>query len=222
MVRRFSGYGLNPEKCPESALEVAKANIERHFSFVGLLERYDETLLALATLFGLPELRKEHVNKNKVQQDELPLSDSVLRKVREMNALDIQLYDWVKERFDRMATNLREPVLVPGEDCARPITSLWRAVGQSPIREARMKAKVFVRPNKSDPPLVFCSQAKKLVLNETAVMADVDLCFFHGGIPGDDTKVNRLVMQPAAAKKLSEQLAKAVEKYEAKFGTIRS
>lgn len=64
MVRRFSGYGLNPALCPESALAEAKLNIERYFSVVGLLERYPETLELMSRTFCLPTLNANHVNKN--------------------------------------------------------------------------------------------------------------------------------------------------------------
>ena len=36
LIRRFSGVGLNAQRCPKEAFDKAKRNIERYFSLVGV------------------------------------------------------------------------------------------------------------------------------------------------------------------------------------------
>lgn len=80
-------------------LEIAKKNIERYFSFVGILEEFHKGLMTLSTLFGwrndLLYKRKnvtEHPNK-----DEIP--KHVINKIIKMNDLDIELYKYVREIY---------------------------------------------------------------------------------------------------------------------------
>ena len=219
MVRRFSGFGLNPAACPESALAQAKENIERYFSVVGLLERYEETLGMVSRMFGLPDLNKNHVNRNKAREEEAPLDAPIIEQIRRMNRLDIELYDWVAARFDRYQIEHRNPILVPGEGCREgPVTSLWRAVGQSPVRQAAMKERGVPKIRKPPPPMVICNGAHSVLMSEKAIMLDMELRPFSGDKPGDKVGINRMVLQPKTAKKLIEQLTKAISSYEAKFG----
>ena len=139
MVRRISGYGLNPVPCPGSELDRAKDNIERSFSVVGLLERYPETLDLMARTFDLPALKENRVNSTRQKENQAPLGESLLRKIREQNELDSALYDWVADRFD---TKLASPRLISKLGLGRKdyrSLPLWKGVGVSPIREAAMQ-----------------------------------------------------------------------------------
>jgi hypothetical protein len=130
MVRRFSGYGLRSRPCPKEALSRAKENIEKYFSFVGLVERYAESIETMATVFGLSGLREHKVNvtRNKVKREQ-SLSTGVMTKIRDMNQLDQALYDWVHQNFDSRKSN---PKLIGAIGFGRKDYGnmpLWKGVG---------------------------------------------------------------------------------------------
>lgn len=140
MVRRLSGVGLTPGPCPESALELAKANINRHYGAVGLLERYPETLSLIQARFGLIALNENKVNVNVRKDDGPKISSATLARLRALNALDIELYAWVSDRFDAQLRQPGRATPIPGGgrvDHAH--IPLWLAVGQSPLRDAAMR-----------------------------------------------------------------------------------
>jgi hypothetical protein len=91
-----SEYG----KCPEEALEVAKENFREHFAVVGLMERFDETLLLLRRAFGWRDIFyvPQNVSARRPRRDELP--PNVLEAVVEANQVDVKLYQYVKTLFD--------------------------------------------------------------------------------------------------------------------------
>ncbi len=225
MVRRFSGYGLGPAPCPDGALAKAKENIENRFSVVGILERYPETLELMAKTFGLPSLKENHVNRNSVKTEEAALPEDIVATIREMNRLDSALYAWICERFDHVLVEGRQPVRLPGGGRTdSPISSLWRAVGQSPVREAAMKARGLPPPLKKGarpvPAKTLCNGVDAVLMNANAIMADMQFQSFKGERPGDKKATSRLVIPPKLAKEFAKNLILAVEKYEEKFGPI--
>ena len=209
MVRRFSGYGLNPEKCPDSALDQAKANIDNYFSVVGLLERFPETLTLLETTFALPVLAKNHVNRNLPASKTIALEDHIMAKIREMNRLDIELYEWVSQRFDAQLAAPRA-ILVPGQGRKDSESMpLWLGVGNSPLRESVMKDGGL--RNKPNVKPVLCRKLARLGVKAETVVADIDTII---QLPGEKAKGGdrlRLIMTPKMAKELAEQLGKALE-----------
>jgi len=83
-------------------LELAKANLERHFSAVGLVERFDESLMLLRRAAGWGAL--PYYDRANVTRDRPPMSDiprSALTAIRARNELDLELYDWAASRFSR-------------------------------------------------------------------------------------------------------------------------
>jgi len=83
-------------------LELAKANIRDHFMIVGLSERYDESLLLLKRAFGWRIrnilYRKQNIGTNRPPNDEI--DSDTLKVIDSHNKLDIQLYEWAKQRFE--------------------------------------------------------------------------------------------------------------------------
>jgi hypothetical protein len=148
MVRRFSGVGLAPGRCPPEALERSKENIEKCFSVVGRLDRYGDTLTLLERKLGLPGLPENRVNVNARKPKSSELSPALKERIEAMNALDLALYDWVGQRFDEELADPSPPIKVPGgrrKDFQN--VSLWLAVGNSPLRDAAMEARgVPARP----------------------------------------------------------------------------
>ncbi len=135
MVRRFSGLGLEPGRCPDAALDTAKRNIEHCVSVVGLQERYDETLLALRLALGI-NLTAFHINRGRRPASNV-LNPVMKKRIEAANQLDIALYAWLEERFDQQLRDRAPAVGVPGGR-RRDVENLglWRAIGHSPLRES--------------------------------------------------------------------------------------
>ena len=140
MVRRFSGVGLDTYPCPRDALDMAKHNIETYFSVVGVQERYDDTVQLARATFEV-NLSEFHVNKGvQKQQKAHKVNLAVKRRIKEMNRMDTELYDWILENFDRKLAKPTPPVIVPGggrTDFDK--VKLWRAIGNSPMRKSAME-----------------------------------------------------------------------------------
>lgn len=83
-------------------LERARANLDEGFAAVGVQERFDETLLLFRRRLGWrwPFYVRENVTSRPYRQDDI--ADSDLARIRELNLLDIELYDSVRAMFDRV------------------------------------------------------------------------------------------------------------------------
>jgi len=86
----------------EGRSEAAIAAIEKHQVFVGLLERFEESLLLLRHL-QVPELRCAYLRSNTASNNDLArslLADPArLDQLRSMYAADLPLYRWVREEL---------------------------------------------------------------------------------------------------------------------------
>lgn len=141
MVRRFSGKGLSSGACTEADLELAKKNIEMFFSFVGITERYDESINRLSELYGLKGLREKKVNvgkKDKAAENTVVFSEDLLAKIRAMNTYDISLYQWICEKFETRGAFRTIKTLPVAKRRSTPTVPLWRSVGSAPVREVDM------------------------------------------------------------------------------------
>lgn len=149
MVRRFSGFGLRPGPCPNSALALAKKNIEQYFSVVGLYERYPETLELVAKTFQIDNLTEHYVNQGPSEKTFQPLDENIQKRIRDMNLLDIELYRWVSERFDQQLKNPRSIQVKPGKQKNIENLPLWRSVGSSDLRTNMLQDpnKVLTEPS---------------------------------------------------------------------------
>jgi FkbM family methyltransferase len=86
---------------PEELLRVADARMEQ-MCFVGLTERFDESLRLLCELFGWPTpvtFEARNVNPRFTSTKELPSAD--LKLLKRLNEPDIELYHLAKARFER-------------------------------------------------------------------------------------------------------------------------
>jgi hypothetical protein len=142
IVRHLSGFGMLGERCPPEALELAKKNVEQCFPVVGIQEQYDETLELMRNVFGWSWLQPSAVNKTR---DKSKFNAAARDYIAQMNSLDMALYEWVKERFEKQKTRAPAPVLISCEGRVdSPAGVLYRAVGSSPWREATAKGERFV------------------------------------------------------------------------------
>jgi len=140
MVRRFSGTGLETYPCPREALDMAKENIEKFYSVVGVQERYQDTVQMVRATFDVDVL-EYHVNKGVHKRDKGDkVNLSLRRRIKEMNRMDTELYNWILESFDKKLANPAPPVIVPGGGRTDfDNVKLWRAIGNSPMRKAAME-----------------------------------------------------------------------------------
>ncbi|MBW8011346.1 MAG: sulfotransferase family protein [Chloroflexi bacterium] len=87
-------------KCTPELLDLAKKNIQSHFSIVGLLERFEESLILLKLHYGWKKLY--YVVRN-VSQNRLPrseISKDTIALIKKYNQLDIELYHYAKRQFE--------------------------------------------------------------------------------------------------------------------------
>ena len=84
---------------PEKALAIAKENLEKHFVFFGIQERFAESLLMLGDLLGISNLL--HDKRNVLKEDSrMALSAEDLATAREFNRADIELYEFACGLFE--------------------------------------------------------------------------------------------------------------------------
>lgn len=91
MTRRIAG---------SSDVERAKRELRDRFSFVGLVERYDESLLLMRDRLGLPGMdlryQRENARSSPAPAAGVPDSREVRDRIREANSLDLELYRFVR------------------------------------------------------------------------------------------------------------------------------
>ncbi|MCU0525902.1 MAG: sulfotransferase family protein [Elainella sp. Prado103] len=81
-------------------LDLAKTSLDQ-FGFVGLVERFQDSLFLLSYIFGWKPIlnsRRENAAKVKKPVDEIP--ESTLAVIRANSQLDAQLYDYAREIFE--------------------------------------------------------------------------------------------------------------------------
>ena len=107
-TRAFAGDTTTPfGACTSEMLDRAKANLEC-FSVAGITERFDESLVAMIRAFGWRRVRYVTTNVDPERARRAPLTDRERALVHERNALDLALYRWALDRFER------DVIAVPG------------------------------------------------------------------------------------------------------------
>lgn len=97
-TRAISGDTTTPfGGCTEAMLTLAKSNIEEHFAPVGLVERFDESLLLFQRTFGW---KSPYYIRSNVAGKKEPVTPEVRALIQEQNRLDLALYAWTAERFE--------------------------------------------------------------------------------------------------------------------------
>ena len=87
-------------QCSVETLELAKRNIREHFEVIGLLERFDESLMLLNKQLGwkLPIYKRHNVSKSRSYKEEV--CKETIRLIECCNQFDMQLYEYAKEIFE--------------------------------------------------------------------------------------------------------------------------
>lgn len=89
-------------QCSSGLLERARSNVKKHFRVVGLQERFNESLLLLQRelRWKWPIVyRQANVTASRPPLESLPCK--VLEAIAHHNALDLELYAWIGQRFDQ-------------------------------------------------------------------------------------------------------------------------
>src|SRR6266581_2897418 len=90
--------GVKDVTCDQRVLDIAKENITKSFSVVGLCERFEESLILIAKTFGweIPYYENRKVSKSR------PMVEPKLTDlIREHNRLDDELYEFGKKLFEQ-------------------------------------------------------------------------------------------------------------------------
>ncbi|MCT4595272.1 MAG: sulfotransferase family 2 domain-containing protein [Anaeromicrobium sp.] len=79
-------------------LEKAKKHLMEYFCFFGITEEFDKGLSILENIFGWEPI--EYKNKHVVKHPSVAeIPEEIIRKIEEMNELDIELYQFAKEKY---------------------------------------------------------------------------------------------------------------------------
>jgi Galactose-3-O-sulfotransferase len=98
-VRAISGDLDTPfGACTSDMLERAKRHIEERFSFVGITERFDESLVLLRRTFAWKPPYYVAANVTPASRKEA-VTPETRALLEDLNALDRQLYGWADARF---------------------------------------------------------------------------------------------------------------------------
>jgi Sulfotransferase family len=107
-TRLLAGRGMasHDGRCTPEMLPVAKRNLDRH-DVVGLTDEFDRSLLLLAHAFGWrrPYYVKENVARRRRGNE---LDDETRAAIVAGNALDVELYRYGRELFERQLAEHRE------------------------------------------------------------------------------------------------------------------
>lgn len=98
MVRQVVG-NEGSEDPGEGTLNQAKANLDEWFGVVGLVERFDESLLLMKKRYGWGDVsyHRRNATPNRRKKEDYP--QHVVREIKQRNRLDAELYEYGKERL---------------------------------------------------------------------------------------------------------------------------
>jgi hypothetical protein len=108
-IRLLSNNIYTPHnECTKQMLKNVKANVEKHFSVVGINEMYDETIVMLQKYYNwkIPYYTRKNITKSKPKITEI--DDSTLKVIADFNELDNKLYIWAKNRLKTQILEMGE------------------------------------------------------------------------------------------------------------------
>lgn len=103
-IRWISGLEDGTE---EEMLEMALKNIKTHFSFVGILEQYDVSLLLLSRIYGWGIPHYKQRNKGTYATTKKVIDQETLDLIATKNKGDLKLYALMEEEFSRHKNKIR-------------------------------------------------------------------------------------------------------------------
>ncbi len=92
------------KRSPEQLLEDVKYQLEHRFSLFGLTEMYDQFLVMAQRTLGWQDIFYRRMNESKVKTDKSSIPTSTINRIKTINSIDVELYDFAKQLFiTRMA-----------------------------------------------------------------------------------------------------------------------
>ena len=101
-VRYISGIFEDENTMLEKALE----NIDKYFSFVGLTERFDESLILLKHIYKLNTPYYRSLNKTSKRITSKELDQKTKDAIAELNRGDVLLYEAMEKKFNSELENI--------------------------------------------------------------------------------------------------------------------
>jgi sulfotransferase famil protein len=101
-------------RCTRSHLEQAKHNLATYFDVVGLHSRFEATVALLNHQYGwgIASYESKNVTQNRPDLEDIPAN--VRDAIREVNALDVELYEFASGLFEaqwsRVPAELKRPI----------------------------------------------------------------------------------------------------------------
>jgi len=100
-TRQLAGAALDDPafgRCSRALLDAAMVNVAEHIEFTGLMERFEESVVLLGEAFNWRNIGYVPVN---VWGSPTPteLKPQTIARIRSENELDLELYEFVTERF---------------------------------------------------------------------------------------------------------------------------
>ncbi|MBC8170677.1 MAG: sulfotransferase family 2 domain-containing protein [Anaerolineae bacterium] len=88
---------------PADALEIAKEHLRTHFSVVGLVEEFDQTLLLLQKALGWQNIyyARRNVNEGRPRREQVP--PETLEYIRQHSEPDVTLYQYARTLFEQQS-----------------------------------------------------------------------------------------------------------------------
>jgi len=94
---------LAQERCTEEIFEQAIKNLETHYAFIGITEKYAETIFLLNKMMGWDySIPFPHTNRAKKPVQKSELSPDILERIKKLRFYDFKLYAMAKEWFSNL------------------------------------------------------------------------------------------------------------------------
>ena len=103
MIRRIGMVDFPFGSCNRDLLENALEKLEKDYVFIGLLERFNESLFGLSQTLKwsqLPVYQKMNIGIHKIGL----YGNNIDNKIAEINKFDIELYEYCKKRLEKYIT----------------------------------------------------------------------------------------------------------------------
>ncbi len=133
---------------PDDAYDKAIANIEEHFAVVGVMERFDESLVLIKRELNWGNLNyaRQNVGYKGPSPAKIPSADE--DRLRELNSLDDRIYQWALKKLDRQVAAQGPDFQVEVERTrsrAAKIHSLQKIYNRQPLKGLRHMARKIIR-----------------------------------------------------------------------------
>ncbi len=98
-------WGAEFGKCPPAMLEQAKKNLQKHFTAVGISEKFSDFLQLLHDKLGwvIPKYKSKNISKNRLKIEDI--DKGTLAVIEKYNRLDLELYRYGNTLFNSSFQN---------------------------------------------------------------------------------------------------------------------